>query len=53
MTPVKTLNTSQLTSPVIQINKAIETKVESVEAETETDRIQVGFTSQVILPLSV
>ena len=41
MTPIKTMDTSQLTSPIFQIDKAIETKVEFCEAETETDKVQV------------
>ena len=41
MTPVKTLDTSQLTSPVIQVDKALETKIETADADTETDVVQV------------
>lgn len=41
MTPVKTLDTSQLTSPVVQVDQGVETRVETSDAETATEKVQV------------
>ena len=41
MTPVKTLDMSQVTSPIVQVDKALETKIETADADTATDVVQV------------
>ena len=46
MTPVKTLDMSQVTSPIMQVDKALETKIETADADTATDVVQVYFLSE-------